>query len=200
MPTQIFTGDIIEFVFNGLLHGQRVQNVLHYRVTDDNGVAPDLTNAILDISGALRQKMLDAMSNEYTLETYGGRVISPTPSAPVELPIFVNNTGGKAQNSLPSSTAIVLTKRTGLPGRSFRGRAYFCGIPVDQEIDSKVAEQNAGEWEILAAAMDDVIADGDATLEPVVWSRKNQVATTITKVDVRLILRNQRRRQVGVGN
>lgn len=41
-------------------------------------------------------------------------------------------TGDRVSASLPNSVALVLTKRTGLRGRSFRGRVYQVGLCEDQ--------------------------------------------------------------------
>lgn len=121
-------------------------------------------------------------------------------------------TGVVAGDMLPTQIAMVATLRTGMAGRSYRGRLYLNGFTEGQ--------QSASAWDVaLVAAIqtyfDDLVAaygsgGADPDYEWGVWSKKlgepalhtyNLLAGwhPITEVAVRGTTYTQRRRTIGVG-
>lgn len=101
---------------------------------------------------------------------------------------------------LPSQVSCVVSWRTGLIGRSFRGRSYLW--PATE------AMQNLGQW--IPAYLTDVATFAStmqtigetitgATYRQVVWSPTLSIATPVTSAIVDEITGTQRRRRPGRG-
>lgn len=139
-----------------------------------------------------------------TLSLIGVRVtdISSQTGPVVEQNIGLPSTGTAASASLPNNVAIVFTKRTGLRGRSYRGRIYHPGLleanVVGNQVDSTVASALRQKWEQFLAIPLTVAAD-EALM--VVVSKQNNnvsrsegVATLVTGLTTDGLIDSQRRR------
>jgi hypothetical protein len=107
------------------------------------------------------------------------------------------NVAGKATGSqcLPSTTCMVVTLRTGAPGRSRRGRMY---IPARNVLLAGANGQMAsGQPAGLAGAVADYFGSLNVILERqvVVVSRTNATWAPIKSVDVGTVFDTQRRRR-----
>lgn len=193
------TNDVLRLCVLGRLHGQRIMQVHHYRqsTSQTGNQAPALVDAFrVDVEPS----MIACLSTEYELEGYLCQRVNPLPVlAAYELPVvgvFGTVTGG----SLPSSMAAVITKRTLLAGPKFRGRNFYAGVPLSHETDSKITPAGLNLWDTFSTALVNIITSGTGVgFVPIVYNRALQTSTEVSQCVARVILRNQRRRQVGRG-
>lgn len=101
--------------------------------------------------------------------------------------------GGSSSAPMPPNVAIALSWRTGLTGRSNRGRTFLPGIGEDKVDGGGIivasfvtALVSAGEGLLVALGLDDIPL--------VVASRKNGTGTAVTTCTVDNIVDTQRRR------
>lgn len=99
----------------------------------------------------------------------------------------------------------VVKKRTGLPGRSQRGRWYFPGVPTEAIQDGMVLEAVRAEWDALARNLGNPIDEDPpvGNLVPTIV-RLNSLGNINTSKDIgecvpTWVIRQQRRREIGVG-
>lgn len=117
--------------------------------------------------------------------------------------------GTDAQDPLPPSVALVATLHTALKGRSYRGRFYH-GVYSE-------AGQSGGVWAAgvltsagtiatqLLAVFGPAGSNGDWRLSVISRftagaERPTPIATQVTAISLDSAVRNQRRRQIGVGS
>lgn len=192
-------GDLYQLTIMGRLHGQRILNVLHYGVSVAGPTNP-IEDLVTQWRADCETHWLACHSNEYTLDGYLSQKIRPLPitASYEEAPLAL--AGSSGNNSLPTSMAVVLTKRTDLAGRSYRGRIYMAGVPITFELDSELTGAAMNVYDTLADDLESpIVTAGGTTFIPVLFRRSADVAREITQVIPRSTLRNQRRRQVGRG-
>jgi hypothetical protein len=205
-------GDTFRVAVIAALHGQETVNTFFYSQTGGAGLenlalAQTLANGIL--ASAWWPFYLSAHSDEWTAVRFeiaqvsntgpGNNLLSPT----WEIDI-TDADGTVVSSSLPSSMAFVIRRRTNLPGRRGYGRIYLCGFPVAWEVDSAVNTGLAAFttfWTGFAANINADLISGAIT-----WSPRHYApslgavrAQVIRQWAYDSVLRNQRRRQVGVG-
>lgn len=115
------------------LLGEQVENVLNF---SNPGEAPwtaagveTLANTVLS---AWITNLLPVLGGNYTL-----REVVATSLEAANAPTFTATpitppSGGAAGEALPGNVAVVITHKTGISGRSARGRTYLCGITEPQ--------------------------------------------------------------------
>lgn len=193
--------DVYEVVAQQTLHAQRVQSVLHYREVDGPAGAGDL-----DLAAGFAANVVpvwrQVVSAELTyLETIVAKIF-PLPRFAVVNSVANAGAGLVAGESQASSVSAVITKRTGLAGPAQRGRVYVAGIPVSFENDSQLNVGGLTAYQDLANELEAAIVSGLRTFAPVIWHRGPPLMNLTTLVSdclARAVLRNQRRRQIGVG-
>lgn len=106
-------------------------NVMGFQNTQTTPVTQTLTNTVgAAIRTSFSSSGLNAqMGTQITLLSVGLRSIN-TASLPEFLDTGAPVAGTAVGNLLPPQTALVVTLRTGLAGRSFRGRVYLGGFAV----------------------------------------------------------------------
>lgn len=191
-------GDIYQVNIVGRLHGQTTINTFHYAENQVGAGSAEAALLTLFNAGVVSE-LKNACSAEWELITTTAQQIRPLPPL---LPVDDNTAAGPgavAGESLPTSVAVVVTKRTGFAGRAFRGRCYFAGVPVSQEVDSQISTAALLLWGDVASEMSQTLADSTWNFSPIVYHRLSGTGTIIQNCLERQILRNQRRRQVGKG-
>jgi len=112
----------------------------------------------------------------------------------------VSITGNRASEPLPNNVAMVVSLRTGLVGRRYRGRLYVAGLTEDVN--------DSGTWNAsFAAGIGTIWEDwlnisfslGIPHAAMCVYSRKYGIATPVTAISVSQYPGTQRRRRIGVG-
>jgi hypothetical protein len=192
-------GDLYQLTVMGRCHGQTILNVLHYAITTEVGIT-QLTDLVTTFRTTCEAHWRACHSAEYTLDGYLAQKIRPLPinASYEEGPLVLAGTGGA--QALPTSVAAVLTKRTDLAGRSYRGRVYLSAIPTTFELDSELTGAALNVYQTLADDLEQILAAGAGNaFTPVLWRRSAELARPITQFVPRQVLRNQRRRQVGRG-
>jgi hypothetical protein len=122
---------IAQAVFNYRQDGQEVKNVIHFGQT-----APISTGTLQqlaeDCEGWWRTFLRILQVSTLTLPSITIRDLGATPENPIFRIVGAPQAGTQAPPGAPNSVTIVLSMRTALAGRSFRGRIYHLGLPNAQ--------------------------------------------------------------------
>jgi len=192
-------GDIYQVTVSGTLHGQLTNSVLHYRETVSGGADGSVQLATAIDATLAGVSFRANASSEWRYDFTVSQRIRPLP---ILLAVTVNLNAGAGQagsNSLPSSVASVIRKRTALAGRKFRGRTYIPGVPSAVEVDSQLTAAGLTALQTLATQMAGTVGIGAWDFAPVIFHRATGTSTLITACVATAVLRNQRRRQIGKG-
>lgn len=198
-------GPIYQMTYVSQQSGQEMENVLHFR--DITGLA---TPAQIRTSANLYFTIISPLiSSAVTFTNLIIKQMTPiafdeTIGAPT--PTTVGGVGTVPYNG---TVAVIMTKRTGVAGKSHRGRIYIGGIALGL-VDS--FSLNPGGAAVAATVANQLLATygpagTDLNIQVGVYSRAiggfNPFTVAgwqpITRFDVQPILGNQRRRRVGVG-
>lgn len=200
------------------LHGQNCQNGFYFTNRADQDDSPSsLSSFIAETVAQFRIRILPAIknlvNNDVNFRSIIGNTIIPH-NGPIAEQVLEIETGDQGDESLPSYCAAILTLRTGLGGKSNRGRIYFGGIGENDTADSRlgpdtfVALQNVGNQ-----LLNNFGPTGSYPfLSFVIWSRllgqdeNNQPPQNpfgirhVTQCLARSVLGTQRHRMVGKGS
>jgi hypothetical protein len=200
---------IIQATIIGSLHGSETNNVLHFGTNIDPFVPADLaTDLFAFCNGALN----DAISGEQSIVQLRIRQLTPVlsdaqdffPAAPIHGPDFTP--------ALPSFNAVLVSMKTGLGGRSFRGRIFFPGVKKTDADQSVLTSGGVTSWQ---AVVDDLVARYVPAAEPAavknfnlgVYSKFNNkivrpspVFTTANLLILRSVIATMHSRKKGVGS
>lgn len=198
-------GDIYRVVVVGELHGQATNNVFFYQVPeglDDVNITPAAVAE--EFRDTFQAAWLAAASSEWSWQRVECVLTTPTPASAVHTNFLGAATGGVIGESLPTAVAAVIRKRTAFGGRTMRGRSYLAGVPVAGEVNSQLTVIQRGLYTTLAGAYDNDLVIGVGAVRPIVAAYIQATKTHlrrawITSGDVDVVLRTQRRRQVGKG-
>lgn len=182
------------------LHGQTIINTLHYRQSTADA---DEANNASGLANLVATNLVPVMKALQSAElSHTGVTAQKIWPLPVKVG-FLNTTGagpgGVAGDSLPTSVAVVISKTTQFAGRKYRGRAYIAGVPVSHESNSALAAGVIPNWLTLSAEMDNFYFVGTDTWQPTIWHKSTSTFDDVTTCFLKTFLRNQRRRQLGVG-
>lgn len=203
--------DIYRFRLWGRIHGQAICNVLHFKEdvpVGGTGAAGLCTDFNTNMATTMKNRL--ASSSGYTFEYMECQRLVPYGDVPLIQNWTGGNVGAVGGNCLTGTLAEVLTLYTGQAGRRKRGRIYLAG-GVGTDIFQ-------GQWATTQTARTQAFATALATRYCVVpyatsyvlgvWSRviagpappyTTNAFTPVTSITVRTTVRNQRRRQLGVG-
>lgn len=129
--------------------GQSVTNALYYTFSRVPSQA-DIQQLGQDAAGLWSTHVVPVLSNNYRLVEVYCRDLSAQASyiyAYTGRPL--PSTGGVAGQPMPSSVAVVVTLRTGLAGRSYRGRLYISGL-TEPQVDGDFPNPNVRQQIITA--------------------------------------------------
>ena len=91
---------------------------------------------------------------------------------------LVGEVGGVAGDCLPNNIAAVISKRTALRGKSYRGRIYIPGVSEDDNVNNALTAGAKTRLDTLANKLDDQIIDANAiTFIPVVFGQPKAFVT-----------------------
>jgi len=199
-------GEIYQVTFQQLWRGQVMENVIHFRAK---------TNVITEAQiKADCQLWLNFFCNLQSTEVAYPAVLikrmTPIPFDNITYTPVGGAVGGvQATAAVNSTLAIVITKRTGVAGKTHRGRMYVGGYPASWGVDRVTVAPGpttlgtfAGN--VLAAFQEEGTS---AALVAGIYSREIGGTTpftlagwqAITRWDPQLLCGNQRRRREGVG-
>ena len=185
--------------------GQVCETVLHYVKASpwDVSLLTDLCeSAVLEWDAAFQTQMPSTLSligvRATDLASQTGAVVNYGTGLPLA--------GSGASPSLPNNVALVVTKRTALRGRSYRGRLYHPGLNEAQVTGNVVAPSSVASIIVLWNNYLSLAITGDEALLCVVSRYNNNaprttgVATLVTGLTSDGFIDSQRRRLPGRGN
>lgn len=145
----------------GVLHGQRVENTLHFRAagTISQESLQLLVNAIGDLVGD--EEYLAYWPNEFQWTEIYARDLTTAIGAQATDATVAGLTGA-AGAGMPGNVTLAITLRTGLTGRSARGRVYWMGITEGSVVGNAINPA-------VAAGFVDVLEDIRAAALAVGW-------------------------------
>lgn len=128
-----------------LLHlwdSQEVENTLYFFSTTEPNQA-----ALQDLADGVRlywqTNMLPLMSSEVAFLLAEVTKLEPVPAEFASAPAALPNIGGNGGAALPNSVSIAVSFRTGLTGRSYRGRNYWLGLTETTVQDNEITSAHA---------------------------------------------------------
>jgi len=202
--------DIYKLRIHCRLFGSEVLNVMHFKEavgTLPANPAQTLANDFLTNMGTtLRARATTEMAFEF-IEVV--RIV-PYGDGPA-LALFAGGTNGTATGGAISTTlAEVVTLSTGRAGRRYRGRIFLGGGPASANLAGAwAAAQSTRTQAFVTAMVARYVTSPLATAFQLgVWSKliagpdppfNTDAFTPVTSATVRTTVRNQRRRQIGVG-
>ena len=184
----------------GSVLGQPWANVIGVNVLPGGGGGLLLDQAVADEFGAVVRGFYDGLtpllSTQWSLTEVVVQDLQSA-SAPSYEASITPVTGTISSDPLPPNMAVCCTHRTGLRGRSFRGRTYLAGW-TEQALDSTgqltaaYAPAIEGEWADFRTALGTVDAGG---MVQAVVSRTLATATPVVDTIVDLQFDHQDRRK-----
>jgi len=199
------------------LHGQFCQNGFWFTENLANVQSADpgvqIQALVNQFHLTVWPKMVEFQNNQVHYRNIVGVTINPKNGPIAELTIE-SQTGAQGNESLPSYCAAVLSLRTGLGGKSNRGRLYIAGVSEDFSADSRLLPDSLTG---LQGIGDELLtrfgpADSLRVYNYGVWSRVRALSaadgpapqvdfafTQITQCIPRGILGTQKHRQIGHG-
>lgn len=185
----------------GQIFGQTTINTFAYRY---DGAAGDVTHAQMATAvegqvAPLFSLLSSAWSGtKWRVSSYnvGGSFLNWT-----DEPTALN--GLQASDSVPPGVALCIKKRSGSPGRQNRGRWYFAGLLRADHIDGMVMSASRGAFTTAVEDWDNPLLITDQSFHPIIqtYAPSGDVVglVEIHSVQPDWVLRNMRRRQIGVG-
>jgi hypothetical protein len=120
--------EIYRLTLRQRMFDQECHNVLYFKFLTSNATPQGLRGTIADTFWAQLSPIQSA-----DVEYLAARSRGIVPYSDTEETVAAATVQGiLAPPSLPALNAAVISLRTGLPGKSKRGRFYLCGIPGDQ--------------------------------------------------------------------
>lgn len=197
---------VAEFRLNQRLFDQQLQNTLYGQY----GADPDSTSLLItaqSLAGWWQANIAPELSVDHSLVEVSARLLTTENSAIASFQPATPIQGSVANPANPGNVALVASFRTGLAGRSFRGRNYIGGIPENATVGNEVS----GTFRAAIAAAYDILITpggpfgGEGAFWVVVSREANKlprptgVATRVLSVIVNETLDSQRRRLTGRG-
>jgi hypothetical protein len=131
--------DVAEVVLRHVLHGQNVINVLHFK-RNAGWTGEALLAFLAQVAEAWKNNILGGYSNELSFVSAAARLLTTASSPVAEFDVIPDAAGGAAVSSENANVALCIGLKTGLAGRSFRGRCYMAGVASNQVTNSLVDE------------------------------------------------------------
>lgn len=198
-------GEIYQYTFGSTYQGQLVENVIHMRAR----------SALIPTDAALKASAENWLVSQAQVQVVAViyrpvRIKRMTPIAFDELTYIPAQVTGQQSIQGPNTTlAVVVTKRTGVAGKTHRGRMYIAGYPATWGVDFINTAPGPTLLGTFAGELLAKFGEGgtDATMSAGVYSRTIGGSfpftlpgwQQITRWDPQILVGNQRRRRQGVG-
>lgn len=195
-----------------LLDNQRVENTLYFEKAD-GWVLADITTFMSDLATLINTGLMPLLSSALSFIELAARLLDTASSIGYTLSLTPPTSGGQADEALPSNVTYTIQFKTGLTGRSFRGRNYVPGLTIDSVTQNTIdtdtrtgllafysslramASENATPWVVVSKYS----GVNPTTGRPI--PRVTGVTTEVTSVSTfDRTLDSQRRRLPGRGN
>jgi hypothetical protein len=146
-----------------LWDGQRVENTLYFE-EPDGWDAPSIGVFLGELRTLISEELMPLLSVSIQFIELVGRLLDTASSVGVVLSVTPTISGSNPVEAVPNNVTYTVSFRTGLTGRSFRGRNYVPGIPNDAVTGNTI---EAGFRTGVLAFYDALMAL--ATVEGVIW-------------------------------
>lgn len=137
MPPLPPTPGVTRAVLNATLNGIPVANVLHFD-QPGGGTSPNPANLAARLAGWWAASMKTLVTSNYSLVNVTTTDLDPAGAPSTIYTTGLPNSGTLSGDSLPGNCALVISLRTALRGRSYRGRIYHCGLGESQTLLNQV--------------------------------------------------------------
>lgn len=144
--------EVGEFVIKQILAGQDVFNVLHIKKIG-GWTAATLTNMAVALMSAWFTNMSPIQAGELLYQGITGRDLSTAMGAVVDVPWTPGQHGAAGGGAEPGNVALAVGHKTGLAGRSARGRTFLGGISEDWANQGKITD---GQRVVIQTAFDNL--------------------------------------------
>lgn len=200
------SGEIWQATYKQQLAGQEMETVIHWRaLLPTTAVGDIITSADLFFSILKNEQSSDVTYTQMILKQMTPIAFDEVLNPPVSA--IQGSVGGGAMNS---TLAVIFTKRTGVAGKTHRGRMYIGGV---SQADVTPIFLNSGGITRATTFLSAIMArwgpsGTDLALQLGVYSRViggSHPFTTagwqpVTRLDLQTVIGNQRRRRFGVGS
>lgn len=189
--------DVLSVVIKGRLFGQRTNNTFFYYfpVTDGNQTFVEFFS---EFNVTMQDPFCNFISQDWTADTITIRRVNQNPTRGIDFPITWS--GQVESDALPPSTAAVISRFNYSAGPNNRGRLFIPGVPTSFHSDGELTAPAMVLLEALAVAVKGTVEDlPDFQAEPGLWNRLASTFSSIEEATPRQILRQQRRREIGIG-
>jgi hypothetical protein len=186
------------------LASQRIVNVFHSHFEDAAPDAASAADAADVLAAAWDTNLMPVFSNQISF-SHVEWVILDTQTAPAGRTGEAGTPGSINHPSIAANAALVITARTALRGRSYRGRTFVAGIPNNflsnaVTVDSTYANDLVAGFQLLQDAMTTIASP----LSVVSYQHDGRKTTpahveTITHFTTDYFIDSQRRRLQGRG-
>lgn len=189
-------GDVYQVAVDYAVLGEHCVNVFGYRETTectDDIPAGSLGRAFED---ALIDTWAALLSDQVQFSCIYTRRVAPGPG--VAFTVLSTVAGDVASESLPTTSALVISQYSALGGKSKRGRNYFAGLGESSQAGGKLESGVLAAWEAFAADLRSPIAGvgGDSgEWELAIWSPKLGTAIDVKSSVIRTNLGSMRSRR-----
>lgn len=199
------TGQIYQVTYQQIIDGQTCENVIHFRERTGTSTPAQIAASVQPFLTAMAQIQVSSV-------TYSNIIVKQmTPLAFDESFVTpVTTSGANSSATFNNIVAMVFTKRTGVAGKTHRGRIYVGGVPTIFATDpNRLNTTGATATGTFISTVMGAYGDTgtDPHLQIGVYSRvlgghsPFTVAgwQPLTGIDSQVIFGSQRRRRVGVG-
>jgi hypothetical protein len=199
------SGEIYQFTLVSSYQGQTVENVVHMRRTDLTPTTPTMVqNAINQWFNS--QKVVQVNAVQYR----PCRIKQMTPLAFDESLVLPDSpTGLDGGTGANTTLSVVITKRTGVAGKTHRGRFYLAGYPAVWGVDRITSSGGPTNLGTFAGELLAKFGEGGTNGDFVAGIYSRTIGGSfpftlagwqaITKWDPQLLVGNQRRRRLDRG-
>jgi len=196
------------------LHGQTIQNGYHFTNKDEmdsNQIQTSLVTLVETFRNNILPYIKAFTSQELIFRSIIAHCIVPK-DGPIVEQILETDAGSQTFESLPSYCAAVLTLRSGLGGKSNRGRSYYAGICAGFGTGSQLDNDSFGQLKVLGDQLLNIFGEPNffSNLHYVIFSRTRSEDPeisdvidwhrTVKQTIPRRVLCTQRHRKIGIGN
>lgn len=194
-------------VIQNAVTSDQFNNVLNFKFVD---AAATLSGLASDFEANLLATWMGPSGNGFSCNLLRVRDVVPGTGAGVDHSVVPAIAGGAGTSEgLPFQNAAVITWRTALSGRAYRGRSFLCGMSEGHQTAGTL---DSGEISLMQTIITNILAryggSGASALYRfgVVSRTLNGVARPVpvwTQIEAgvaRSLVKTQRRREIGVGS
>lgn len=193
-------GDVIHITGEGILFGQRTINDFYYvkTVTDDVVSLSDMLDNWITVNGD--QILPPVTSTDWEFFRGTADLIFPVNRRSAQVVSTQEMRDGQiAGGSLPPSTTVVVARRTSIRGPSGRGRMFFPAVPTNWHDDGFLAAAGVTAYNGILADLALPISVAGNEFQPCLYHRLPAGFDVVEYWTFDRVLRQQRRREIGIG-